>query len=100
MYTTFMYNNHFFFLFTKLCLFSGIIEKIEPLNIGKACWLLGGGRRTKINLPIDYSTGVIFLKTVGSNIDNNEPWIQIHHSTQILPKEIKDLIEKRLKCYN
>lgn len=71
------------------------MTNIDSLCLGKACAQLGGAR-TKANMKIDYSAGVILLKLVGDNIERNEAWIEIHHSTDVLPLDVKNMIQSSL----
>ncbi|KAK6617182.1 hypothetical protein RUM44_005513 [Polyplax serrata] len=78
---------------------TGVVTKIDSLHVGRACWLLAGGRH-KSNGQMDHpsaSSGVLLLKLLGDRIEKNEPWIQVHHSTEVLLPEIQRLIERSLE---
>ena len=73
----------------------GFISNINALDIANSCWYLGAGR-SKAGDPIDYSVGVGFLKVVGDQINENEPWIEVHHKDLKLKKDIEELIKNSL----
>ncbi|XP_018897804.2 thymidine phosphorylase [Bemisia tabaci] len=61
---------------------SGYIQGINGLILAEAAGSLGAGI-TSIGQKIDHSVGFRLLKTVGHRIKVNEPWVEIHFSSEL-----------------
>lgn len=60
----------------------GYIQGINGLILAEAAGSLGAGI-TSIGQKIDHSVGFRLLKTVGHRIKVNEPWVEIHFSSEL-----------------
>jgi len=57
------------------------IAEIDVRAIGNAVVELGGGRK-RAQDPIDHSVGLTAIKTIGEQVDQNEPLLMIHAKNQ------------------
>ena len=56
---------------------SGYVSHIDAEKIGVASMILGAGRKTKDD-TIDPAAGIIVLKKIGDQVDENEPLVILH----------------------
>ena len=63
---------------------SGYIVKIDAIEVGKTCVMLGGGRTNK-SAPIDYGVGIVHHAKVGDYLSQGEALLTIHaHSDETM----------------
>jgi len=56
---------------------SGFVAALNALTIGKACVVLGAGRRTK-DSEIDHAAGIELLKKTGEKVQEGEPLAKLY----------------------
>lgn len=75
---------------------SGYMKSIDALVLGNTAAKLGAGRAKAGDL-IAYEVGFRVLKTVGEQVDSNEPWLEINHNCpdfeELYAKLLNDTIE-------
>lgn len=62
---------------------TGIIKKIDALEIAKLAFYLGSGRLTK-EQSIDYGVGIVLCKSVGDKINIDEPIMKLYTSKEVI----------------
>ncbi len=65
---------------------SGIVQSINPEEVGLAAVDLGGGRRTKQDV-IDHSVGIVLTRKVGDTVGAGEPLATIYAQTKQAAEE-------------
>ena len=65
---------------------SGIVQSINPEEVGLAAMDLGGGRRTKQDV-IDHSVGIVLTRKVGDTVRAGEPLATIYAQTKQAAEE-------------
>lgn len=78
---------------------SGFISGLNALSIGKACVVLGAGRRTK-DSEIDHSAGIELLKKTGAKISKGEPIAKLYFNDASKMEEAKSMVTKAFTFSN
>lgn len=61
----------------------GWINDMDALILGQVTWKLGAGRN-KASDPIDHTVGLRLIKQVGHQVDKNEAWVEVAHTSPVL----------------
>jgi pyrimidine-nucleoside phosphorylase len=78
---------------------SGFISGLNALSIGKACVVLGAGRRTK-DSEIDHSAGIELLKKTGAKISKGEPIAKLYFNDASKMEEAKSMVTEAFTFSN
>lgn len=71
---------------------SGIIKKIDALEVGKLSLMLGAGRRVENDL-IDYSVGVLLNKKEGEQVEKGDLLMTLYVSSEVDIEAYKNIFE-------
>jgi len=74
----------------------GFVVDIDPLVVGKAVVVLGGGRRQPTD-EIDPRVGVLLCRQVGDTVSAGEPWAEIHASDEASAKVAAESVGAALR---
>nr|CAD7464338.1 unnamed protein product [Timema tahoe] len=84
-----VHENHVTKLFSPR---KGIITDIDAMSVAMSCWKLGAGR-SRADQDIDHRVGIRLLKTVGEEVDKEDPVLAVYHATQKLDQNIQQELE-------
>lgn len=74
---------------------SGYIQKLNAQEVGMAALVIGAGRE-KVDSKLDYGTGVVVNKKIGSYVSKNDPLVTLYVNDE---KNLDDAISRIKKAY-
>lgn len=74
----------------------GYLKSIDALVLGNTAAKLGAGR-AKAGDEIAYEVGFRLLKTIGDQVNSDEPWIEVNHNCDKFDCHFAEVLNNSIK---